>query len=354
MTTDSDINHQLAAQVAEAYNRKQAVVISAGNSKLFYGRNISAEKLSTTGHHGILSYRASELVLTARSGTRIKDIENELAANQQMLAFEPPCHSEATTLGGSIACALSGPRRPYCGAARDFVLGAKIINGKGEILKFGGQVMKNVAGYDASRLMVGAQGTLGVLLDISIKVLPKPESDITLAFETTFDTAQTNFRDWVQQGLPLSASCYIQGMAYIRLSSTDSSVKQSHKNLGGEISDTSIWEQLQHQTHEFFNNKNLWRLSLPPATEEIMSHRPQLIEWGGALRWISLEDNHNDDMFSLAKKYDGHATHYALNSNSSETIFQPLPPGLLTLHQRLKKSFDPENILNPGRLYKHL
>jgi glycolate oxidase FAD binding subunit len=204
MTTDSDNSQQLAAQITEAHNNKQPIVISAGGSKLFYGRTITAEKLETTTHTGILSYKPSELVLTARSGTRIKDIENELTANNQILAFEPPCHSNDATIGGGIACALSGPRRPYCGAARDFVLGAKIINGKGEILKFGGQVMKNVAGYDASRLMVGRAMRIGSTASSVVTESRRPS--ISAALTTAVQVRES--RIWRSgNGLGRKAKC---------------------------------------------------------------------------------------------------------------------------------------------------
>jgi glycolate oxidase FAD binding subunit len=204
----NDSTIKLCEQLAQAWSNKKPVRIVAGNSKSFYGRSVDGDEISVADHTGILEYHASELVLTARSGTKLSDIENALAENNQMLAFEPPMHTLASTLGGSIACGLSGPRRPFAGAARDFVLGTTLINGKGEKLKFGGQVMKNVAGYDASRLMVGAQGTLGILLDISIKVLPKPEHELTLCFEKNFEEIHNELRPGILQGHPITASCF--------------------------------------------------------------------------------------------------------------------------------------------------
>ena len=342
--------------MTQAYNNKSALHIIAGNSKAFYGRKVDGEEISVAEHSGIIEYRASELVLTARSGTKISEIEKALAENNQMLAYEPPAHNPASTLGGSIACGLSGPRRPFVGAARDFVLGASIINGKGERLKFGGQVMKNVAGYDVSRLMVGAQGTLGVLLDISIKVLPKPESELTLGFEKNFDEAHKNLRDWILQGHPITASCYYDDQLFIRLSSTENSTKKAHENIGGDELTNDFWNLLRHQTHNFFSqHKNIWRISVPAASHAIATEHPQLTEWNGALRWIASDD----ELFTLAKDVGGHASRYQINTESSndksgENIFQPLPSAMLALQQRIKKSFDPENILNPGRLYPEL
>ncbi len=346
-----DISNKLQVQVKAAFDKKTALRISAGGSKSFYGRGVEGEDISVAAHAGIIEYRASELVLTARSGTLLSDINAALAENNQMLAFEPPAHAPSATLGGSIACGLSGPRRPFAGAARDFVLGTTIINGKGETLKFGGQVMKNVAGYDASRLMVGAQGTLGVLLDISVKVLPRPEAELTISFEQNFETAQQNLRQWILQGQPITASCYYNGTLSVRLSSTGNSVKKAHDMVGGELQPNDLWHSLQHQTHDFFTqHKKLWRVSVPPSAKPILADQPQLVEWNGALRWVASDE----DLFTAAKDAGGHACKYCINSNSQENIFQPLSSTMLSLQQRLKKSFDPQNILNPGRLYPEL
>ena len=227
--------------------------------------------------------------------------------------------------------------------------------------------MKNVAGYDASRLMVGAQGTLGVLVNISVKVLPKPESELTLSFDKSFDDAHKNLRKWIISGQPISASCYHDKRLFIRLSSTTNSIAHSHKTIGGDVAqdqkDGELWEQLQNQSHEFFkrhkdNQGSLWRMSIPPSTPYIATEFPQLIEWNGALRWILCDNNMKNGIFELAKKHNGHATRYRLNSNSEnnldEKIFHDLPEGMSALHKRIKKSFDPENILNPGRIYKGL
>ena len=347
----NDSTTALCEQVSHAFNTRQSLRITAGNSKSFYGRKVEGEEISVAGHTGIIEYRASELVLTARSGTKLSEIESTLAENRQMLAYEPPVHGLHSTLGGSIACGLSGPRRPYAGAARDFVLGTTIINGKGELLKFGGQVMKNVAGYDASRLMTGAQGTLGVLLNISIKVLPAPESEITLCFEQGFEAAHDNLRKWILQGHPITASCYLADHLFIRLSSTVNGAKSAHAAIGGNLQSNELWNALRHQTLDFFQqHKDLWRVSVPPSARTIASRQAQLTEWNGALRWIVSDE----ELFTEARDAGGHAIHYRLHGKPGGNIFQPLSPAMLALHQRLKKSFDPENILNPGRLYPGL
>jgi glycolate oxidase FAD binding subunit len=351
MTPSNDTSQALAQQVTGAFRAKRALHIIAGGSKAFFGNPVEAEPLDVNAHCGIIEYEPSELVLTARGGTPLHEIEAALGASRQMLAFEPPMHSRQTTFGGAIATGLSGPRRACAGAVRDFVLGTTIINGKGEILKFGGQVMKNVAGYDASRLMAGAQGTLGVLLDISVKVLPLAESEITLAFAMDEREAHQRLRQWVLQGHAISASCFTDGTLYIRLSSTASSVAHSARQLGGETGTGELWAQLRNQTHPFFeHNTPLWRLSLPPATPPVLAGYRQLIEWGGALRWVSCET----PLYEQAAALRGHATRYALHGKGGTNLFQPLNTALLNLHQRLKQAFDPVSILNPGRLYTDL
>lgn len=354
MSENNDKTELLCDQVARACSSNTPLEIRAGNSKSFYGRDVQGEPLQLEGHQGVLSYKASELVITARSGSRISAIESALHEQGQQLAFEPPCHSDLSTIGGAIACGLSGPARPFQGAARDFVLGAKIINGKGELMQFGGQVMKNVAGYDVSRLMVGAQGTLGVLLELSLKVLPKAEAETTLAFEIDPAEGHTMVREWLSDGHPITASCHYQGVLSVRLGSTENSISDAHKKMGGEVIPGDLWQQLRHQSHPCFQQENLWRLSLPPAAA-IDDEDEQLIEWGGALRWkVS-----NNDLFGQAKRLGGHATRYCLNSNSAKAdsldeIFQPLQGGMLAIHKRIKHALDPNNILNPARLYKEL
>jgi glycolate oxidase FAD binding subunit len=358
---NSNNTNKLVEQVVNAHAEKQALVITAGSSKAFYGNQVEGEILSTTGHSGIIEYQPSELVVTIRSGTLLSELENELKANKQMLAFEPPQHSDNSTIGGAIACGLSGPRRASCGAARDFVLGTTIINGRGEKLKFGGQVMKNVAGYDASRLMVGAQGTLGVLLDISLKVLPINESEITLKMSAELTTAIEQIQRWVKLGLPITASCFLNKTLFIRLGSTHSAVKQSKTTIAGmfatEEIDDNFWMQIKNQAHDFFQSTNnqdtekLWRCSHQPATEFYGDTDNQLIEWNGALRWIKSDT----DLHEKSAGLGGHASRYPLNTKPTEVdIFQPLQAGILKLHRNLKQAFDPENILNPGRLYTDL
>jgi len=356
---NNDFSDKLITQVADAVNNKKALRIAGGNSKNFYGNHVEGKLLCTNEHKGIIEYQPSELVVTVRSGTLLNDLEAELKTNNQMLAFEPPQHNENTTIGGIIACGLSGPRRAACGAARDFVLGTTIINGKAQRLRFGGQVMKNVAGYDASRLMVGAQGTLGVLLDISLKVLPINETEVSLKLKTEASESGKKIQQWIRQGLPISASCFLQDTLYIRLGSTHSAVKQSltiiARDFATEEIDNDFWLSIKNQSHAFFTKTDkLWRCSHQAATELYENTEHQLLEWNGALRWIHSDKN----LHTIAERSGGHAQRFPLKNHpenkAQSDIFQPLPPGLLKIHQRLKQAFDPENILNPGRLYTGL
>ena len=361
-----DISDNILEQVKTAFDKKSPLRISAGQSKSFYGNHVNGDIISTAEHTGIITYQPSELVVTVRSGTLLSELEAELKTNKQMLAFEPPQHSANSTIGGAIACGLSGPRRMACGAARDFVLGTTIINGKAEKLRFGGQVMKNVAGYDASRLMVGAQGTLGLLLDLSIKILPMSDAEVTLQFKTELIIAVQHIRQWIKQGLPITASCYTDNTLTLRLSSTTSAVNTSAKTIqklfASEEISNDFWLSIKNQSHDFFAANNLtesqqlWRCShqtnTPIYNAGINNNTDnQLIEWNGALRWIKS----NQTLYDEAEKHNGHATLYPINQNNKHNnLFQPLQPGLMKIHQRMKRAFDPENILNAGRLYADL
>lgn len=347
--TDSDLSQELAGAVRAA-SRGSPLQVAGGGSKRFYGRAPRGEPLAVAGHRGIVSYEPTELVLTARAGTPLREIESALAANDQMLAFEPPHFGDNATLGGTIACGFSGPRRPYVGSARDFVLGIKLINGKGEILSFGGQVMKNVAGYDVPRLMVGALGTLGVLLEISLKVLPRPEREITLRFTLPVESAISRMNAWAGQPLPLSAACYAGGFLYVRLSGSENAVQAARRKLGGdeEANAAELWPELREQRLDFFaGDAPLWRVSMPPAAPPIDLPGRWLLDWGGAQRWLKTTARATD-VWEAAARAGGHATLFRGGDRAGD-VFQPLPPALAQLHGRLKHAFDPAGVLNPGR-----
>jgi len=354
--SQNDISAQLQNKVSQAIASSDSLTIKAGGSKDFYGRSISVPptELNISQHRGIINYEPTELVITARTGTPLKVIEQVLAENKQMLAFEPPAFGNDATLGGTIACNLSGPRRAYSGAARDYVLGTKIINGKAEILSFGGTVMKNVAGYDVSRLMVGAMGTLGVILEASIKVVPKPETEITLVQSIDITSALSKLHQWSSLPLPISGSCFYQGQLYIRLSGTEKSLLSAKQKIGGEIllsTADSFWHSIKEQNHDFFNKKQaLWRLSTTSNTPPLTFTNDTLYEWGGALRWF-----HSDQLPAKiresSEKLNGHTTLFRSPAVHNE-VFQKLPKHLLKLHQNLKHAFDPHNVFNIGRMYQ--
>ena len=349
----SDIQQALCEQVALACAQRNPLQIVGGNSKASYCADSSGETLSISGHSGIIDYEPAELVITARAGTPLQYIEKTLHEQQQMLAFEPPHIGDTATLGGTIACGLSGPRRPYAGAARDFILGTKIINGNGQALCFGGQVMKNVAGYDLSRMMAGAMGTLGLITEASLKVLPKPVEDITLQFD--FDTATSIKRcnAWARKPLPISGSCILNDKLYIRLSGSAGTVQAAQSKIGGEVSSSkTFWTSLREQLHPYFNTTgNLWRLSVAPATAPLPLQGEWLIEWGGGQRWLKTDaDEHS--VRTVANQAGGHATLF--DKSNGRRLLQPLDTPLIALHKRIKQALDPENIFNRGALYPEL
>ncbi len=269
-----------------------------------------------------------------------------------MLAFEPPYFGPDATLGGAVATGLSGPRRPYAGAVRDVVLGVKLLNGHGEILKFGGEVMKNVAGFDVSRLMVGALGTLGVVLDISMKVLPRPEAETTLIFAMNSDAALVQMNRWTGQNWPLSAASYDGKAVRIRLSGAKTAIAAARQKLGGDAlpnnEATSFWADVREQRLDFFQGETpLWRLSLASATMQPNLPGAWIIDWGGALRWLKT-DQPAETIFQTAHALGGHACRFRSPLGAE---FQPLSAGLEKLHRHIKRAFDPHGIFNVGRLY---
>jgi len=353
---DTDLTKPFCEQIRDAAEKQTPLSITAGGSKDFYGRPGRTEQhIDTTAHCGVLGYEPSELVIQARSGTPLRDIEKLLADNGQMLAFEPPHFSETTTLGGVIATGLSGPRRPWRGAARDFVLGAGIINGKGEALRFGGQVMKNVAGYDVSRLMAGSLGTLGLITEVSLKVLPRPASEYTLKQVCDQAEAIRRFADWSSRAIPVSAACWHDDHLYLRLSGDENSTRHAQHQLGDGLLETlpDWWNSIRDQQHPFFNRLDpLWRLSIPPATPPLALDGDWFIDWGGAQRWLYSPEK-PEQVRCLVASVGGHATLFR-NAPENVEVFHPLPAPLLKLQQRIKHAMDPAGILNPGRLYPEL
>lgn len=351
-----DIECELTERVSAANAAGEALAIRGSGSKGFLGWPSEGTPLDVSGHRGLRHYEPTELVLTARAGTPLAELEGLLAEHGQMLPFEPPHFGPGATLGGTIACGLSGPRRPYAGAARDFVLGVRCINGKGEALSFGGEVMKNVAGYDIARLMTGAFGTLGVLLEVSLKVLPRPERELTLVQELAPAAAVEAMNRWAGRPLPLSAACYEGGTLYLRLSGTESGLQAARASIGGAaLADgAAFWESIREQRHGFFvqGDTPLWRLSVAPASPPLPLPGDTLIDWGGAQRWLRSEAPAEPIREAVAD-LGGHATLWR-GTDRRGSVFMPLPAGLMGLHRSLKQAFDPNRILNPGRMYPDL
>jgi glycolate oxidase FAD binding subunit len=349
---------QLAEAIRAAAGDGRPLRIRGGGTKDFYGQSLEGEILETRGYAGIVAYDSTELVVTVRGGTPLAELEAALAEKNQMLAFEPPrfAHSGSSgaTVGGAIAAGLAGPRRAAAGAVRDFVLGVRLLDGRGQDLSFGGQVMKNVAGYDVSRVMAGALGTLGLIAEVSLKVLPVPVAEATLKFEMPEDKAIEATNRWAGRPLPISATAYADGDLAVRLSGAAAAVRAAREKLGGtpvESADAArFWSGIREQTDPFFDGiEPLWRLSVPSATPSLGLEGRALIEWGGALRWLASNADPRH-VREVASRAGGHATLFR-RGDKSVGVFHPLAPAVATIHRRLKAEFDPRGILNRGRMY---
>jgi glycolate oxidase FAD binding subunit len=355
------IIQQLAETLREAASYKSPLRIVGGDSKDFYGNPSTGEAFSTNAYRGIVEYEPTELVLTARAGTPLVEIEAALREKGQMLAFEPPHFGAASTFGGCIAAGLSGPRRAYAGAVRDLVLGIRMLDGNGADLRFGGQVMKNVAGYDVSRLQAGAMGTLGVILEVSLKTLPLPATEVTLHQQHGEADAIRLMNEWAGLPLPISATAWCGGNLSVRLSGAASAVEAARRKLGGDVVDaaqaSSFWQGIRDHNDPWFSGTGaLWRLSVKSTTPAITLPGIQIIEWSGALRWLR-SDAGADAVRDAATHAGGHATLFRCSDRAAHAangVFQPLSPALAAIHRKLKQTFDPAGILNPGRLYPGL
>jgi glycolate oxidase FAD binding subunit len=340
--------------IREAAAAKRPLRIRGGGSKDFYGNAPLGEILDTRAHAGVVDYEPTELVITARCGTLLSDLENILSEKRQFLSFEPPSFGPGATLGGCVAAGLSGPRRAAAGSVRDAMLGAKLIDGRGQLLAFGGQVMKNVAGYDVSRLLAGSLGTLGLIAEISLKLLPRPAEEFTRRFEMSQAQALEALKRWGGQPLPISASAWYAGKLSLRLSGAQSAVQAAAQKLGGESVQAEeaakFWIGIREHADAFFAGEApLWRLSLPSQAPVMTLDGNQLVEWSGALRWLR-SDADAAAIRATAASAGGHATLFRAVDKPGGA-FAPLPPLLARLHRDLKKTFDPAGIFNPGRLY---
>ena len=359
MVDAKDLSSTLQAEVIAAFGARRPLTIAGGGTKAFYGRATESSPeatLEVSNHCGIVSYAPTELALTARAGTPLTEIEATLSDNGQYLPFEPPHFGKGiATLGGAVAAGLGGPRRPYVGAPRDLVLGIRMLNGRGDDLRFGGEVMKNVAGYDISRLVTGSLGTLGVLLEVSLKVLPLPPAEETLTFEYDQSDALAILARWAKEPLPISGTFHTSRTLRVRLSGSRPGVEAAVARLGGDRDPEFDWTNVRDHTDPFFENSGdlpLWRLALPDGAEALELEGPVALEWNGTLRWLRSEAP-REVIRALAADRRGHATLFRGGDRSGE-IFQPLSAGLMRVHARMKDAFDPARILNPGRMYAEL
>ena len=352
---------ELVDRIDAAAAARQPLCLQGGGTKRFYGNAPRGELLDLSSWSGIVDYDPSELVVTARGGTSLAQVEALLHERDQMLAFEPPHFGAGATLGGCIAAGLAGPRRSAAGYAygsvRDFVLGAKLLDGRGRVLNFGGTVIKNVAGYDVSRVLAGSLGILGILLEVSVKVLPRPPAERTLRMECGEAQAIARLNEWGGQPLPISASLWREGELLLRLSGAAEAVERATSQLGGEpLADAAavaLWRAQREHTDPWFDPQHpLWRISVPSNAAMLGLDGAQCIEWGGALRWLRTSAS-VEVIRQRARALGGHATLFRGGDRDIE-VFTPLSSALLAIHQRLKDEFDPARIFNPGRLYREL
>jgi len=344
-------------RIRDAAARSAPLRLRGGGTKDFYGNAPRGELLDTRAYAGIVAYEPTELVVTARCGTPLSELEQILSKHSQFLPFEPPHFGPEATVGGCVAAGLSGPRRPSAGALRDYLLGAKLVDGRGNLLAFGGQVMKNVAGYDVSRLLAGSLGTLGLIAEASFKVLPRPRAEATLRMRMTEERALEALNRWAGQPLPLTASAWHDGDLGVRLSGAEAAVRAAGAVIGGDevpaAQASLFWQGVREQTDRFFSGAEpLWRIAVPSVAPALRLPGPQLIEWGGGLRWLK-SDAEPQVVREAARRARGHATLFRAERRAGEA-FSPLDAVQARLHRELKASFDPAGIFNPGRLYASL
>jgi glycolate oxidase FAD binding subunit len=349
MSTNETAIDRFKSQITDAKKQSTCIRIRGGGSKDFHGVSLEGEIVDTNGFAGITEYEPTELVLTARSGTPLKEIEQTLNENNQMLPFEPPHMGVNATFGGCIASGFSGPRRASQGAVRDFVLGARILNADAIDLQFGGKVMKNVAGFDVSRLLAGSFGTLGLILESSVKVLPKPEMERTVFFELDIQSALEKMNALAGLPIPLSATCFDGNQLAVRLSGSEIGVTAAHKKIGGEASEeVSYWQSVKEQTHPFFEAKGcLYRLSVNP-TAPINQDASALIEWNGSTRWV-WDSGTLGEHQKFASEHGGHVT--VFRGNQSGNPISDMPSALQMLQRKIKNSMDPAGIFGKNRLF---
>jgi FAD/FMN-containing dehydrogenase len=355
---------QLIGRVDRARSQRTPLDICGDGTKSFYGGPVRGEPLDVTELAGISSYEPTELVVTVRAGTPLVELETALAERGQCLPFEPPRFLGGGTVGGMVAAGLSGPARASLGSVRDHVLGVTLLNGRGEVLTFGGQVAKNVAGYDVSRLVVGSLGILGIICEASLKVMPVPRATATLSFDCDERRALEQLNRWASQPLPVNATAWSEGKLRVRLAGAAAAVSAACDSLGGTqvapVAAAAWWSGLRDQTQDFFAlnedelacGECLWRLSMPRSSPPVEMPGRQLIGWHGAERWWRTGAAPRE-VRAAAVSSGGHAT-LVRGADKSAGVFTPLNAVLMRIHHGLKQAFDPAGIFNPGRLYAGL
>lgn len=341
----------IVAQVTAAHADGRTLDIVGGGTRARFTGRASGETLATGAHRGIVSHAPSELVITARAGTPLVEVEEALAAHGQMLGCEPPRSGAASTIGGVVASGLSGPARPWRGSVRDFVLGVELVNGRGEVLRFGGQVMKNVAGYDVARLVTGACGALGVITEVSLRVLPRPARTATLAWPLAYAAARARMLELPRAPWPISAMAWDGQALKVRVDGSASAVDDAIARLlpSRVIEDDPLWAALRDFSEPRLaprDDGSLWRVALPPAAPDAPGTRPELVDWGGSLRWLRGEV----DVAALQRHVaacGGHVTAY----DTPQGATPQLPaPALVALMRRIRQAFDPRGVFAAGRL----
>jgi glycolate oxidase FAD binding subunit len=350
----------LREQVLEAAAHGGKLRPHGSGSKDFLALHLAGTPLDMRGAQGVIAYEPSELYVTAHAGTRIADIEALLADHRQMLAFEPPHFGANATLGGMLACGLSGPRRVAAGSLRDFVLGVTLMDGQGRVVRFGGQVMKNVAGFDVSRLIAGSFGTLGLILEITLKVLPRPQAELTRVLEMDEVSALRRMREWGAQPLPVSATCWHDGRLWVRLSGAQAALDTAGHIVGGAAlapaDADGLWQAVREQQHVFFDGPAaLWRIALPPMAPQLPLDGTGMLEWNGMQRWLRTEVD-ADALRHAVRALGGHATLFRGGRavDREPGVFESLAPEVMAVHHRLKQAFDPSGVFSPGRMYAEL
>ncbi|MDO9435505.1 glycolate oxidase subunit GlcE [Hydrogenophaga sp.] len=360
---------ELIARVQAATAARTPLHIAGGGTKQFYGEPVDGERLDVTTWTGTVSYEPTELVVTVRAGTLLADLEALLAERGQCLAFEPPHFDRGGTVGGMVAAGLSGPARASVGSVRDFVLGARFINGRGELLTFGGQVMKNVAGYDVSRVLAGSMGTLGVITEVSLKVLPVAPAEATLVFPLDQHAALEQLHRWGGQPLPINASRWVptQGgdapsQLFVRLRGAVAAVESACERMACEAGGTRLenaqtatdWADCRDQRLPFFSAPSpelcLWRLSVPQTAPVLALPWAPLIEWQGAQRWVWAPAEEAAQIRAATAEANGHATLFRVGVDGAFGVpcFDRVSTAIDTITQRLRDEFDPAGVFNRG------